>query len=145
MMRLQRAGSLLRCGALTAVAALASCMTSPRPQAVPQARSEYGEQIRLSLTNGRDFAGELLAVTDTSWFIRIGSRTIAFARIGAISVAHLSGSDLSYSNGARPSAKELEGARHAARFPYGIAPGVMNVLLAKASQSSPDDLAMIPR
>jgi hypothetical protein len=109
---------------------------------VPQATSPFGEPVSVTLTNRQSFTGELLAVTDSSLILMVRDR-VAFARAGSIARARLRGFGLEYTNGARPSSRSLERARRSARFPYGVSPEVMAVLLGRTSQSAPDDLATL--
>jgi hypothetical protein len=140
MTTLHRRRALATARALAGAVALASCRTSPPPQAVPQATSPYGAHSIVTLVDGKTFDGEVLAITDSSWILMVGDR-VASVRDGAISnvrVADLG--ELRYADGGRPSASELHRARRVTRFPYGIAPEAMAALLAKSTQSSPDDL-----
>lgn len=123
---------------LALAAALAGCRTSPKPTAIFQATSPYGEQISVTLKDGRSHVGELLAVTDTALIVMVQNR-VAIARAVAIALARTSRFRLGYAAGTVRK-KELDNARRGARFPYGMSPEVLSALLTKTSQSSPDDL-----
>jgi hypothetical protein len=117
-----------------------SCYTSPKPQAIREATNPYGARGTVTLSFGRKFEGELLALTDTSLVMLVDGR-VATVRTSAMSelVMPMAGV-LKYAGGRAPSSKQLERARHMMRYPYGIQPGVMAALLAKSAQQAPDDL-----
>ena len=134
----------------TAVGAaiLTACMTSPDPRSSPRSTSPYGQHTRLYLENGRSVAGELLAVTDTAWYLMVGGR-VGSARTAAIAAMSV---DLGkrgiqtvgLRDGAGLNARRTEAARDGARFPHGIPPEIMTALLARSSQSEADDLVTRP-
>ena len=123
---------------------LASCHTSPAPEAVPEAVSPYGQPVLVTLVGGRRFRGELLALTDTAWILMMAKK-VAMGRIRGIESVELDGVGvITYAAGKFPTEQKLDAARRRARFPYGISPGVMAALLTKTSQASPDDLEAMP-
>ena len=134
----------------TAVGAaiLTACMTSPAPRDSPRATSPYGQHTTLVLANGRSVAGELLAVTDTAWYLMVGGR-VASARTAAITsmtvdLGKRGNHTVQLRDGAGLNAKRTQAARDGARFPHGIPPDIMTALLARSSQSEADDLGTRP-
>lgn len=120
----------------------ASCHTSPKPQAVPQATNPFGVRGTVSLAYGRSYEGELLAVTDTSWVMLVDGRVSMVRTTAVHEVSVPTVGTLKYANGRAKSNVRLERAQRLTRYPYGIPPEAMAALLAKASQEAPDDLEL---
>jgi hypothetical protein len=123
---------------------LAGCMTSRPPRTFPRATSPNGEFLTLDLANGHQVAGELLAATDTAWYLMVNGR------VGSVRAAAIVGLQRgvfdnrayrwSFPAGEGPSPGRTRDVRDGARFPHGLTPEVLAALLATTSQSAPDDL-----
>jgi hypothetical protein len=128
---------------LLALSGIASaCMTSLPPEREPRATSPYGENVRVSLPGGRHFEGELLAVTDSAWFL-MWNYKVATIRSSALSYAYIKSIGfISMTKGTSPLLKQV---RESARFPEGLPPGALAVILAKTGQTEPTNLENVPK
>ncbi len=125
-----------RLGAVTVVALLSACRTSPPPDRFEPARNPRGVAGSVRLTTGSYLNGELLAVSDSAFVMLINSRVMiapydvvaiaSFDRIGEVSRRE-----------ARGPSVERERLRYASRFPYGITAQAMEALLAHSGQRAP--------
>jgi hypothetical protein len=136
MMRIAGHSTPLRVCAAAAAILLAACWTSPTPRKVALADQPRGATVTLHMTDGVVHSGELLAVRDSSLVLLLGER-IAVAPLSAVESVTFApeGTPMSAS---RP--ETLLQARSAARFPYGITPTALNVLLQHAGQDIPIEL-----
>ncbi len=146
-------------GALASAGVLSGCTTSPTPLRVPQATNPRGGFVTLVLSTRRNVTGELLAVTDTAWYLLVDGRVgmtrpsvitslsvIAAGRghrFGGIPVRS-PGRPIPFRNGLGPDATWTDAAREVSRFPYGISAPILAALLERSSQSTPDDLSGAP-
>jgi hypothetical protein len=94
------------------------------------------------LANGREYAGELLAVSDSEFVILVGER---------VGVAHFRHVDRVLFRGfscgefpspSCPSPKAIDAGRAVSRFPFGIPAAAFRALLDKGKQTAPDNLQM---
>ena len=131
--------------ALLAVSVLATgCMTSRAPQNLPQATSPFGQSATVRVDDGHEVTGELLAVTDSAWYLMVDGR-VSSVRTGAIIMVRVTNVGNVWLK-ANPGGYgvTVDVARQGARFPHGISPAVLTTLLANASQAAPDDLSRRP-
>ena len=141
--KLYRAPGWIRLGALLLMLSLfpTACMTSKRPQSIPQAKSPRGVLSTLVLRDGREQTGELIVVSDSGYVLFAHDR-IWIARFGDVGRVILPvGGAGTVNLGPKPTAKMLDRARLLSRFPYGISPTLMATLLTASKQEVPDDLA----
>ena len=127
--------STITCGVM-----IVACYTSPKPQAIAQATSPFGARGTITLAYGRTYEGELLAITDTSVVMLVDERVSSVRAAAILKLTLPAVGDVDYKAGRALSDKRLAQARRLARFPYGLSADVTAALLAKSSQTSPDDL-----
>lgn len=136
MMRMNGSSGPRRVSAAASLLFIAACYTSPTPQKVALADRPLGATVTLRMTDGVVHSGELLAVRDSSLVLLLGER-VAVAALSAVeSVAFAP-------NGVPMSAARVETWNHvrgAARFPHGVTPAVLAILLQHAGQDAPIDL-----
>lgn len=128
---------------LLTVAAATACHTSPPPAEVAQATSFHGARVTVSLADGRSADGELLAASDTALVLLVNGRVASVRNAALLKVDIPEFGTFDYGPNVGDSAKHAERIRTVARFPFGIAPPAMTALLARTSQTEPDDLAAV--
>src|SRR5688500_13347607 len=135
-------------GLLAGVSLLSGCPTSQPPARLPQATSSRGTIMTLTIGPRRAVTGELIAVTDSSWYLLVNGRvgSVQSAAITSLSVVPPRGliHVIDFQPGVGPDAKWIEDARQVARFPYGMSADILGALLARTSQSAPDALGTPP-
>jgi hypothetical protein len=124
---------LLHAGAAASMFMLVACWTSPKPEQEALADQQRGAAVTLRMTDGVAHSGELLSVRDTSIMLLLGQRVAVAPLSGVASIA------FGQYGSPTPAGKEglLDQARTAARFPYGIPPAALTVLLRQAGQDAP--------
>ncbi|HET9010243.1 MAG TPA: hypothetical protein VFN38_00445 [Gemmatimonadaceae bacterium] len=123
------------CGAAL-VLLLAACWTSPKPQQVAMSDQQRGASVTLRMTDGVVHSAELLSVRDGGLVLLLGQRVAVAPLAGVASLTFApAGSPMNAAD-----AKTLEHARGAARFPYGIPPAALTLLLRHAGQDAPIEL-----
>jgi len=136
MMRIPARFDPRRVSAAVCALLLAACWTSPTPRKVALADQARGAAVTLYMTDGVVHSGELLAVRDSSLLLLLGER-IAVAPLSAIQKVTFA-ADGSTMTGQR--AQTVNYARRAARFPFGITPAALKVMLQQSGQDAPIEL-----
>jgi hypothetical protein len=122
---------------------LTACMTSPSTTTAAREDDQRGTVGSVYMNNGAEYVGELLALDDSSVVLLTQNRIA----IGALShVARLEFDDfdarnVAYNRGL--SAAALQKGKELSRFPYGITPSAMALLLANAKQKTPARLEVM--
>jgi hypothetical protein len=121
----------------------AACIhTSPDPR--DEVRDlVHGSGYELRLKSGERFYGELLAVTDSTYVVRI-DRRIAIAPMSMVTSLGFGWQEIATPSG-ELWAGDRETLRRHSRFPYGITPTAMAGLLRASGQASPDTLGKATR
>ena len=136
---MRRRAFLLRClhgVAIAATLAVPACLTSPSARTAATRDLARGSEIVIELNGGGPRAsGELLAVTDSSVVLLQAGRVaiVAFRDTRTFLL-----DDMVWVSFRSTDPKVLVKCRQLSRFPLGITPPVMKVLLDNAGQSTPD-------
>jgi hypothetical protein len=118
--------------------ALPACYTSPAPRAIALADPQRGASVTLHMTDGSARTGELLGVRDSS-LVLLTNQRVVIAPLYTITSMDLGNARLAVVRG-EGSRDLLDRARDASRFPYGITPAAMAVLLRSTGQDAPTEL-----
>ena len=116
-----------------------ACYTSPRPEEVALADPQRGGMVALFMNDGTERKGELLTVRTDSFILMLDGR-VAVAPLSAVRTVGFDGEPLEVIEGGRMSARLMDVARAASRFPFGITPPAMATLLKRSGQDAPIEL-----
>ena len=130
-----------RCGStLVWLLALTACVsTSPAPHVVALADTQHGIDVTVRMLGGEEHRGELLSASDTA-FVLLLSQRVAIARLAAVHSVDFGDASPDLVERGTFSADVLDRARGSARFPFGIPPRAMTMLLQRAGQDTPLEL-----
>ncbi len=117
--------------------ALAGCSIGPSPESFRPANEPAGISVTLQTTGGAKAAGELLEVRDTALVVLADSlvRIAPYAAIRSAQFQQRGGLDFGW--GGTPGRRHRAELAQLARFPAGIPPGTMSLLLQLHGQAAP--------
>lgn len=116
---------------LTLNMSLCACFTGPSASGFPPATTPHGVESTIDIHRAR-LAGELLEVSD-SGYVLLSEGLLVFAPFSAVRSASFSGIG-SYEVG-RPDPPLMERLRLVSRYPNGVTPEVLDLLLAETHQT----------
>jgi hypothetical protein len=129
----------------TLLVSLTACMTSRPALDVAREDTQRGAFGSVYTSDGRQYAGELLAFDDST-IVMLTRDRIAIGALTQIDRLSFDDFETTFTGpDRRPSSRTLRQGRHVSRFPYGITAQTMVTLLANAKQTSPDRLESMSR
>jgi hypothetical protein len=129
--------------AMLLAATLTACLTSPSTTTAVREDNQRGTIGGVRMNNGTEHYGELLALDDSSVVLLTNNRVAvgALSHVVRLTFDDLDVRDVAVNHGLQWS--ELRKGQELSRFPYGITPSAMSLLLANAKQKTLDRLEIM--